>query len=185
MRFDPRWVLFVLLSVLTGFAQQSATGKPLGSANEKEGTVSGHVYLSDTKGPARKATVYLKPVPALAEDAPKDRGRRDGEITIGVETLFDGSFSFTHVAPGSYYVTASYPGYISPSGTLFANEPQHGTVQLLDADQQAEKDRLLATIPQITVQPGLPVTVDVTLERGAAVSGNVSYDDGTPQQDLR
>ena len=32
----------------------------------------------------------------------------------------------------------------------------------------------------IDVANGLPVTVEVTLERGASVSGSIRYDDGSP-----
>jgi hypothetical protein len=82
-------------------------------------TVTGHVYLSDTKGPARKATVYLHSVAALEADTPPRRGGTsssgDGEIeSIGVQTRLDGSFSFDGIKPGTYCVIGEYSGYISP-----------------------------------------------------------------------
>jgi hypothetical protein len=46
--------------------------------------------------------------------------------------------------------------------------------------QEAARELVLKGIPQVTVQSSLPATADVTLERGAAISGNVSYDDGSP-----
>src|SRR6185369_5349174 len=80
------------------------------------GTVTGHVFFDDAKAPARQATVYLQPVASLQAVAPPERssGNTNGPIIMVVGTQFDGSFSFTHVAPGSYYVIASCPGYISP-----------------------------------------------------------------------
>lgn len=51
--------------------------------------------------------------------------------------------------------------------------------------QQAARGVVLKGIPRITVQSGQPATVDLTLERGAAISGNISYDDGNPAAGLR
>jgi hypothetical protein len=187
MRFEHRWVIVVLLCTLTGVAQQPATDKASDAAAEKPayGTVSGRVFLDDTKGPARKATVYLQAVAALIADKPPDHShsQTEGDSTVGVQTRFDGGFSFSHVAAGSCYVIASYPGYVSPyvalslaEGRSRYAEPQ----QPLGASQRAAKEAVLKTIPRITLQPGQATTVDVTLERGAAISGNISYDDGTP-----
>jgi hypothetical protein len=35
-------------------------------------------------------------------------------------------------------------------------------------------------LPRITVEPNLPTVANMTIERGAAISGSVSYDDGSP-----
>jgi hypothetical protein len=184
MRLGHRWVLVILLCTLISFAQQPATGK---TSDPATGTVTGHVYLNDTKGPARKATVYLQPVASLQVDTP-DRGRRqdNGDVKIGVQTIFDGSFSFTNVAAGVYYVIASYPGYVSPYVMLALADARspYGEWHPLGPSQLAAKKAILQTIPQITVQPGRPVTVDVSLERGAAISGNITYDDGSPAAGL-
>ena len=192
MRFEQQWFIVILLGTLTSVAQQPATGKTSDAVTDKtapSGTLGGHVYLSDIKGPARRATVHLQPAAALQIDAPPvhDQGRADGAVTIEVQTHFDGSFSFIHVPAGEYYVIASCPGYVSTYLALSLSEGHSldANRQPLPPSQQAAREAVLKGIPRITVQSGQPATVDVTLERGAAISGNVSYDDGTPAAGLR
>lgn len=190
MRSDHRSLFAVFLLAFTAVAQQKASAKPPEAA-EKPSTVTGHVYLSDTKGPARKATVYLHSVAALEADTPPRRGgtlnSSDGEIeSIGVQTRLDGSFSFDDVKPGTYYVIGEYSGYISPylSLGLAQGRSPYGEWKPLTPDQQAAKKAVLGTIPRLTVQSDRPATIDVTLERGAAISGNITFDDGNPAAGL-
>jgi hypothetical protein len=151
-------VIVVLLCTLTSRGQLSATDKASDATNKLEatGTVTGHVYLNDTKGPARKATVSLQPVTALLADVPPDHGQRqaDGEVSIGMETNFDGSFSFSRVAAGCYYVIASYPGYISPYLALSLAEGRsvYGDWQPLGSSQKAAKELVLKSMPRIDVE---------------------------------
>jgi hypothetical protein len=191
MRFEYQWFIVMLLGTLTSVAQQPATGKTSDAVTDKpiaSATLSGHVYLSDTKGPARKAAVYLQPAAELQIEVPNDhdQGRADGAVTIGVQTRFDGSFFFGHVPSGDYYVIASCPGYVSPKLALSLAEghSRYANQQPLAPSQQAAKEAVLKGIPRIAVQSSQHATVDVTLERGAAISGNISYDDGTPAAGL-
>jgi hypothetical protein len=186
MRLEYRWLIFVLLYALPGLGQQPAPGKA--AAADKPlatGSVTGRVYLSDTKMPARKATVYLQPAAALIADAPPGRNQGDDAVTISTQTGFDGSFSFSHVADGTYYVIASSPGYVSPLAALSMAEDRglYGEWQPLDARQKTAKEAVLKTIPRITVS-SLPASAEVTLERGGAISGNIAYDDGSPASSL-
>ncbi len=186
MRLKYRWVILVLLCGFPGLGQQPGPGKPIAADKPiATGTVTGRVYLSDTKAPARKATVYLEPAAALLADAPESHGQADGGVTMSLQTRFDGSFAFNHVADGTYYVIASSPGYVSPYTALSLAEARspYGDWQPLDARQQAAKQAVVKTIPRITVS-NLPASTDVTLERGAAISGNVAYDDGGPAGSL-
>ena len=140
-------------------------------------TVTGHVFLQDTNGPARMATVMLQPTEAV--DASRSEKKLDKAMTTqSVQTLLDGSFTIPNVQPGAYYVVATAPGYVSPLYALLAagNESQK--------DDGASK-KLAALAPRITVQANLPASVSVNLERGAAVSGTVLYDDGSPASDVR
>ncbi len=187
MRLEYRWLILLLLYALTTLGQQPAPGKA--AAVEKPvatGSVTGRVYLSDTKAPARKATVYLQPVAELVADAPASHGQADGGVTMSAQTRFDGSFAFNHVADGAYYVIASSPGYLSPYTALSLAEARspYGDWQPLGPAQQVAKQAVLKTIPRITVS-NLPAGTDVTLERGAAVSGNITYDDGSPAGGLQ
>jgi hypothetical protein len=193
MRLKDQWVVVLLLGSLTCVAQQSATdkvsnvgaGKPVGS-----GIVSGRVYLSDMQGPARSATVRLQPAATLLiDDVPNILGQQTAgnSAIVEVKTRFDGSFSFGHVPAGDYYVMAFSPGYISPYLALAVAAGQHGYAnqQPVTGSHQAATKAVLKGIPRISVESGQAATVEVILERGAAVSGNISYDDGTPAAGLR
>jgi hypothetical protein len=91
-----------------------------------------------------------------------------------VQTLLDGTFSIPQVAPGTYYVMASTPGYISPLAKLGIKPDE-----LLKPDDDLRKS-LLAEVPTVTVQGNLGASVNISLERGAAASGTILFDDGSP-----
>lgn len=139
-------------------------------------TVTGHVFLQDTNGPARMATVMLEPTEVV--DASRSDKRLDKAVTTqSVQTLLDGSFAIPNVQPGTYYVIASEPGYMSPLSALLASDT--------DASKsEVARKKLAALAPSLTVQANLPASVNVTLERGGAVSGTVLYDDGSPAAGL-
>lgn len=190
MPSDRRLLFAIFLSAFTAVAQQNPAASPP-DASEKSSTVTGHVYLSDTKGPARKATVYLQTVASLEADTPPRHGvvssSSDGEIeSIGVQTRLDGSFSFEDIKPGNYYVIGLYPGYISPylSIALAEGRSPYGEWKPLSPEQQAAKKAVLDTIPRLIVQSDRPASVDITIDRGAAISGNVAFDDGNPAAGL-
>ena len=136
-------------------------------------TVYGHVYCADTNAPARMASVVLQPASQIDAIRP---GEDDTITSHGqlVQTLLDGGFSIPHVEPGVYYVIATQEGYVSPPTAMYAppaNEPEAGSVK---------PKKPVMTAPRIVVQGSLPVSVNVTIERGAAVSGTILYDDGSP-----
>ena len=87
--------------------------------------------------------------------------------TVGL----DGSYSFAGVKPGRYYVHAIYTGYIDPFGQ-FSDEDFASTDPAVR--------RLLEQIPTVTVTGTDSARADLHLERGAAVSGLIVYDDGSP-----
>ncbi len=168
---------FSILSLLlaTGVALSQS---PAQSKLNPVGIVTGHVFCGDTNGPARLATVMLEPVQAIDGYA---SGSKDGVSAhlSGVQTLPDGSFALNHVAPGTYYVFATEPGYVSPLAALGLTSDQ------LAKPDKTVKEEMARVIPRVTVQAGAPAAVDVTLQRGAAVSGTVLYDDGSPAAGLR
>lgn len=137
-------------------------------------TVSGRVFCSDTNAPARMARVFLQPAELV--DA-YDENKHDGVATQGeaVQTALDGTFEIPHVAPGTYYVIASLPGYSSPLASLVA-EPWRA----MELEDPASRKKIASSVPRVAVQAGLPASVNVSLERGAAVSGTIRFDDGTP-----
>lgn len=168
MRSCVLWLLLFSGCAAIVFAQQSSADKTAPTS-----TVSGHVYCADTNAPARMATVMLEP--AEAADA-HQQGRHDHASTYAsaVQTLLDGSFSIPHVAPGTYYVIASVPGYVSPLSALGISAED------IQKPDDTLRNKIANTVPRILVQQNLPVAIDVTIERGAAVSGTVLFGDGSP-----
>jgi hypothetical protein len=174
MRIRPLSIpAFIAVAIAISVAAQQPEKKSASS------TVTGHVYLADTNTPARLATVMLEPAGALDSDPdphpPKDG---PGELihTSAVQTLLDGSFIIPKVAPGAYYVVAYKSGYLSPLTTLSEDALQHPTPE--------DHKRIATILPRIVVEPRLPVSVDVRLERGAIISGTILYDDGSPASGL-
>jgi len=132
------------------------------------------------------ATVVLQPADMIDSWKPGEENHVSfsGEV---VETLLDGSFTMQHVAPGAYYVVASQRGYISPLASLYipgGDQPASEPSPEPGPDPGAVK-KVPVSAPRITVQSGLPVNVNATLERGAAVSGTALFDDGSPASGLR
>jgi hypothetical protein len=160
------WPLLLLpLSTLATAAQSS--GKP-GTA-----TVTGHVYCADTNAPARMASVLLKPVKETAPPPGTDPHDIGVPASGVVETALDGSFAIPNVAPGSYYVIVTASGYLSP----------HPHDDNSDKSDDA-KTKPLATIPRVDLTADQTANIDIRLERGAAVSGTIRFDDGSPATNL-
>jgi hypothetical protein len=160
------WPLLLPLLTIAATAQTNT------SARRAAGTVTGHVYCADTNTPARMASVQLERLEDV-EDRGADRpyhysGPPSGGV---VQTAFDGSFTFSSVPPGSYYVVVSAPGYLSPraNGDEFDN-----------AAPQPPAGQQPIVIPKVNVQADQTANIDVRLERGAAISGTVRFDDGGP-----
>ena len=160
----PWPLLFLPLFTLAASAQNSSAAKP------GTGTVTGHVYCADTNAPSRVASVQLEPVKDtkrsgtshFSGDAPASGISRTG---------FDGSFTLAKVPPGSYYVVASAQGYLSP----MPNDDESD-----DVEPQPPPGQPAVVIPRVDVQADQAASIDIRLERGAAISGAVRFDDGSP-----
>ncbi len=167
--------------------------------------VSGHVICEDTNAPARFAKVLLKstapshagedmmksltdsltkssgksatPPKPQTEDQKKalaaaSRGMDQVTDMLNSSTVgLDGSYSFAGVKPGTYYVHAIYTGYIDPFSS-FTDEDFASTDPAVRAR--------LAQIPTVTVTGTDSARADLRLARGAAITGRILYDDGTP-----
>jgi hypothetical protein len=205
MRFARNGFAFLgIVSVAAWSGQAVAQQSPavVGS------TVTGHVICADTNTPARFAKVLLKstvpnhagedfvknmqdtmlkaaaksggpgaPQKPMTEEQKRSLAAAAKSMNQATDMLnsstvgLDGAFSFAGISAGTYYVHAIFPGYIDPFS------------QLSDEDF-ASKDPAVqarvAQIPTITVTGTNSVRVDLRLDRGAAVSGRIVYDDGSP-----
>lgn len=163
------WPLLLPLFTLAVTAQSN-------SAKPATGTGTGHVYCADTNAPARMASVMLEPVRIVDEVGIVTAGSHSQIMMTAVQTGLDGSFAIPKVSPGAYYVIAYKPGYLSPLATFPSD--------VLDRPSEEDRKRIAAIVPKIIVEAGLPASIDLRLERGAAISGEVLFDDGTPAADL-
>jgi hypothetical protein len=158
------WLLLLPFLTLAAAAQNNSAVKP------GTGTVTGHVSCADTNAPARMASVQLKPVKDAKPRSgahPNDTGQPVGGV---VQTTLDGSFAIPNVAPGSYYVIVTAAGYLSPR----IHDDDDDPIPQPPADQPP------VVIPKVDVEADQAASIDVRIERGAAVSGTIRFDDGSP-----
>jgi hypothetical protein len=145
----------------------------LALAQPSTGSVSGHIYLSDTQLPARFARVVLIPLPPAQASPPASRSTPQ---RYSCETLTDGSFSAANMLPGDYYVSVIYPGYLTPEYQFSADDLQQPTPDI--------RKRIVEAVPVLSVAADRTATVSVSIHRGGAVSGTLRYDDGSPVPDI-
>ena len=171
-----------LATLLTGLLTLPATAQPASAAGT--GIVTGHVVAGDTQRPARFAHVILFGIPTELTNAKKPDPDADlaAQMTamtaamqtfgktqmVQIQTGTDGSFTASDVAPGDYYAFATMAGYIAPLAR----------VQALFEAGASPKQRLPG-IPIVHVAAEHPSSVDITMDRGAAVSGTILWDDGS------
>jgi hypothetical protein len=158
------WPLLLSVLALTATAQNPA--------RPGTGAVAGHVYCADTNAPARMASVQLESVKE-AEQRSGAHPHFSGDTPAGgvAQTGFDGSFTLSNVPPGAYYVVAAKAGYLSP----------HASVEDFDtAEPEPPAGQPPIVIPKVDVQADQTASVDIRLDRGAAISGTVRFDDGSP-----
>ena len=135
------------------------------------GSVTGHVTCADTNTPARLAIVVLRPIPTVKN---ADSAASKSVEARRVQTLLDGTFSITSVAPGTYFVLASLAGYMSPLAALGVSNDD-----LLEPTGEQRK-LILERLPTVTLEANGSASINLSLERAGAVSGIILYDDGSP-----
>ena len=97
------------------------------------------------------------------------RAEENAFATVGA----DRTYFFKAVPPGTYYIRATMPGYADPFA-LFPLEDFTSYPHILT---------LIAKSAQtITINGTESARMELRIERGAAISGRVLYDDGAPAQ---
>jgi hypothetical protein len=151
-------------------AQQTQAATQGTQAAAPTGSVTGTVLAQDTQKPVRFAQVVLQSVEAVANagsDAGRGFLRGPGRGGQGA-TEIDGTFNISNVAPGDYYVTASALGYITERSVLLAA-----------VNAGSDPTQLLAGLPVVHVAADSSSTVNVSLQRGGALSGRAVWEDGS------
>ncbi|MDQ1694247.1 MAG: hypothetical protein QOH85_1782, partial [Acidobacteriaceae bacterium] len=157
----PRFVAQGLVVLAALFAVHWA--HPQSAKRLPRSTVSGHVLCADANAPARLAKVTLNPL--------RNSTGPSSTATPGTTTGLDGGFELTDIPPGRYLVLVDLAGYISGISALDQDTRQH-------LNDVADTPPPGSTV--IEVANGQPVSVELTIERGASVGGAIRYDDGSP-----
>lgn len=143
-------VIAVLCSARAGAIPQQTQQQVL-----SPGTVSGHVFRSDSGAPMSKATVTL-----LAQGQPNANSQI---LPQTVRTDSSGAFQFTQVAPGRYTVRADHIGFVT------AGYGQDLSKQL--------------PVTTFTVGPGQDLLkIDITLGAAGIICGTVTDGDNDPME---
>ncbi|HEV2576527.1 MAG TPA: hypothetical protein VGU25_04895 [Acidobacteriaceae bacterium] len=127
--------------------------------------ITGTVYCNDTHRPARGAMV-------MAQGIPK-KGRPDVNLSTSMSRVgLDGTYTLPHLRPGDYTVIALLPGYLSPFDDL--------QIDQASGPNEDEMRQRLVQNGVVSVRDNETAHMDVSLERGASISGRVLYSDGSP-----
>ena len=190
MRFSALLFLFASMSIIAQQPAANSNSQPAADSQEKQffGRVTGRVFCHDTGEPARFAGVQLlaeKPAKQATPDlAALGKNADFGKLmasalstalkgsNLSTVTGLDGTFSLEKVPAGTYYVIPQFAGYLSPASGYSQKERMKPDDAMLAAVE--------STAQKIVVGPDQAVNVTVELERGATLSGRVTYDDGSP-----
>ncbi|HZL28189.1 MAG TPA: carboxypeptidase-like regulatory domain-containing protein [Acidobacteriaceae bacterium] len=173
-RFICLAVLALLVIPVIAQDTSAAPGPPPGHAPVKpppppprNARITGTVLCADTHRPARGAMVAILPLPPT--DA-KQQGNTGSEVLTRAGS--DGAYIADHLVAGEYSVIAMLPGYLSPMDDFTAED--------MSSNSPEKMRGLLIKYGTVVVAAQETGRFDVTLQRGAAVSGQVLYSDGSP-----
>lgn len=125
--------------------------------------ITGTVFCNDTRRPARGAIVVAQPIPKDGHDESELNGNTS---RVGM----DGTYAIRHLSPGDYTIIALLPGYISPYDDLSVD----GAV-----NNSAARARFISN-GVVSARNDQASRLDITIQRGATISGRILYDDGAP-----
>jgi hypothetical protein len=164
------------------------------------GQVTGSVWCRDSGKPARFASIQLvpekafsaAPVEAMAAGSAPDAAHLKMEaltsaLKSALKNIFDGSdlqtltgldgtFQLDKVPAGTYYVISQLQGYRSPLSTLSQQERmQPDAATFAGITSQTQK---------IVLAPGQTIQTRIELDRGATLSGRITYSDGSAARNV-
>jgi hypothetical protein len=158
-----RAAILCFASALLASAQVGARQQQPQQQTLAPGTISGHVFSSDTGAPLAKATVTLTPVQQSANTNPL------GGLNILAQvarTDSGGGFQFQQVSPGKYNARAEHIGFVG-------------------ANYGEDQKKQSPTTP-FTVGPGQSLTkIDITLGAAGVISGSISDEDNDPVENVQ
>ena len=139
------------------------------AAAAQTGTVAGHVFCADTQTPCRFANVVLQGAPAVKNGSVVSGSSGGFGGSFSGQTDLEGAFQISGVAPGDYYILGRLQGYISAYDLAVSEFPN-------DATMKAQA--LEAGLSRISVEANQTTVANLTLARGASLSGTAQFDDG-------
>lgn len=131
---------------------------PAKAASTRHASLTGTVYCGSTSIPARFATID-----ALSVNGPEVR-------VTPARTGADGKFSIHSLAPGTYFISVSYPGYVDALHSM----PQRVLIHILRSGS------IPPSLHRIVVTPHSAQDVTIAAVKGAVLSGNLSFSDEAP-----
>jgi len=143
------------------------------------GRLTGIVLCNDTHLPARGALVLASLIPPADGRMPPHFEGQNAESPALVAE--DGSYTIEHLVPGTYALFFINPGYLSGlSDTLDAGLKDTKGENPSPQSILSETRKTLLRQPKVTVRAEKTENLNVTLERGAVIAGQVHYVDGVP-----
>ena len=162
MTFLKRLSWLVLLQTLLVISSAGQKQKPASPEQMEppvpKSVVKGRVVYDDNGSPVRRSPIMLLQLPER------------GQLTSA--TGRDGRFEIHDVPPGIYFVLVDSPGIITPLPFIeFSDGSPPETVDLKAAKEYCT---------QVAVDGTSNLDITVRARRGGAISGKVTYSDGSP-----
>ncbi len=152
--------MFSTVTVLSACAALVSGGAHAQADKAGMGSLEGQVVCAEGNTPARFATVRLMPL--------KDLGNPDGSY-VEAKTDLEGRYSFAAIRAGEYIARALLAGYSDDSELILTFVDQMGL---------EERKAAVGMLTQVQVKTGGLSHLDLTIRRGGAISGQVSFDTG-------
>lgn len=135
------------------------TGNYKPTPEPPKSTVRGRVIYGDTGRAVRRSGLMLLSTKGAG-------GRETGGVTNE-----RGEFEIKDVAEGSYFVSVSTPGVLTPFSSI-------GSIDQIRGDNPAMMTEIAKDFQIIVVSGGVDTDATVVVKRGAAITGRIMYADG-------